>query len=144
MFQKKNPHSRETQNCGRFVVSEYEVPKVLVSQECTVFFETPCTTVIAWGWFCHSSRCGGCGHQANTQRPDFFPAWFNERERGSGPPPPLAESIPPPHSSQTFDSYLPRQCPLVCLCQLIEFLPSANTALTTQRNVRNRTRLLPL
>ena len=27
----------------RLVVSEYEVPKVLVSQECTVFFETPCS-----------------------------------------------------------------------------------------------------
>ena len=27
----------------RLVVSEYEVPKVLISQECILFFETPCT-----------------------------------------------------------------------------------------------------
>ena len=27
---------------NRLVVSEYKVPKVLVSQECTLFFETPC------------------------------------------------------------------------------------------------------
>ena len=27
---------------NRLVVSEYEVPKVLVSHECTLFFETPC------------------------------------------------------------------------------------------------------
>ena len=30
---------------NRLVVSQYEVPKVLVSQECRVgFFETPCST----------------------------------------------------------------------------------------------------
>ena len=28
----------------RIVVSEYEVPKVLVSQECQLFFGTPCST----------------------------------------------------------------------------------------------------
>ena len=29
---------------NRLVVSEYEVPKVLVSQECQLFFGTPCST----------------------------------------------------------------------------------------------------
>ena len=27
----------------RLVVSEYKVPKVLISQECILFFETPCS-----------------------------------------------------------------------------------------------------
>ena len=51
---KKSRHSWETKTLGmstscsqslrsnRLVVSEYEVPKVLVSQEYILFFETPC------------------------------------------------------------------------------------------------------
>ena len=35
---------------NRLVVSEYEVPQVLVSQECRLFFGTPCILPVMYEW----------------------------------------------------------------------------------------------